>query len=677
MWLSSLSLILFASLFVLIPQAYAQQSCDYGSNFAMYFDSGTSTSLSPGWQAVYDAAVAHPCVSIIITSNPDNGVGNVFETDTAFAIPKMQEVGIKVCGYVSTDWNNFGGKTEAEVKAEMDQWVAFYPTIDCFFFDEMENQVEVGLNGDSVEYYTRLTDYAKNNLGVSQTRGNPGTDIDEAYKNSVDNIKVGERQTLFDLSSLFNDWKVNEPVTLFTLTPHTISDSVQAVEDWVIESNQYVSHVYVQSDGGDGNPWDSLSVYFEQVVILQEAANLNGLPPPPPSGTNVTGCQTLDQIGVTYTQVNNIVTTQECITITANGITYNGNGFTITGDASGNLGDDTGDTGIHVIGVTGVTITDVDVSFFRFGIYLNGASGNTVQNSFIHNINKYGVQLHNGAIGNLITGNAFFLSQNGVHMWPGVNDGNTITLNTFQNSNHEQVHIHNNNHNNDIFNNNFLDLTGPDFHDECIGCGNFFHENWYDRYDTPAEGCTDSNGDGFCDAPMFGNGNQDNSAHTTQNAWLNGTPPPPPPPPDPTGDPTTPILESAILFDASYMLDWTLPFTTLGTPDGGYDVLIDGVDTNDQWRTTNTDQTINGLDTGLTHCFEIQARWTQVNFLPISNELCVDPDVTPPPPPPPNGDLELRVAALEAKDTEQDARLGVLEQLWNDLVNFFSLIDPF
>jgi len=466
--------------FILIPQAYAQQTCDYGSNFAMYFDSGSATTLSPGWQAVYDAKVAHPCVSIIITSNPDNGVGTVFETDTAFAIPKMQEVGIKVCGYVSTDWNNFGGKTEAQVKAEMNQWVAFYPTIDCFFFDEMENNVEVGLNGNSVAYYTRLTDYAKNNLGVPMTRGNPGTDIDEAYKNSVDNIKVGERQTLFDLPSLFNDWKVNEPVTLFTLTPHTISNTVQEVEDWVIESQQYVSHVYVQSDGGDNNPWDSLSVYFEQVIILQEAANLNGIPPPPPTDTNVTGCGTLNQNGATYTQVNNIFAEINCITISGSGITYNGNGFELMGNSGCSLGDESGDNAMTLTG-DNITVENLDLSFWRYGVVFVG-NNNQLSDSSLTCITKYGGQFDGGT-------NSFFINnqcdncQNGVHMAAGSNsDGNTISGNIFANSNHHQTHLHNGNNNNLIVDNNYFDITANEILDEG-GFNNIWTGNYYSTFD--------------------------------------------------------------------------------------------------------------------------------------------------------------------------------------------------
>ncbi len=137
----------------------------------------------------------------------------------------------------------------------------------------------------------------------------------------------------------------------------------------------------------------------------------------------------------------------------------------------------------------------------------------------------------------------------------------------------------------------------------------------------------------------------------------------------PPGEPTTPVLESAILFDMSDILEWSQPDTSLGSPDGGYDILIDGIDTNETWRTTNLKQTITGLDTSVKHCFSIQARWTQVVNLEvfiISNELCVDPFVTPPP-----CDtecmLEKKIVELEQIINNQQATISNQEQKISEL----------
>jgi len=86
------------------------------------------------------------------------------------------------------------------------------------------------------------------------------------------------------------------------------------------------------------------------------------------------------------------------------------------------------------------------------------------------------------------------------------------------------------------------------------------------------------------------------------------------------------VIDSADLGSQSeYVLSWSLPPSSLGTPEGGYDVFIDGVDTNEEHRTASMQTQIDNLNTSVTHCFEIQARWTQVDDLLVSNEICVPP----------------------------------------------------
>jgi hypothetical protein len=87
-----------------------------------------------------------------------------------------------------------------------------------------------------------------------------------------------------------------------------------------------------------------------------------------------------------------------------------------------------------------------------------------------------------------------------------------------------------------------------------------------------------------------------------------------------------PVLDSAKLENGKYILNWSLPANPTGTPTGGYDIFIDGVDTNATWRATGTSQTISGLDTKVAHKFKLEARWNQANpsVFPQSNELTVE-----------------------------------------------------
>ena len=185
-----------------------------------------------------------------------------------------------------------------------------------------------------------------------------------------------------------------------------------------------------------------LSIAFiTSLLMLSNISATSGTP------TNISDCQTLNIIGETYVLTSDIITTDNCFIITADGITLDGNGHKIVGDGSGILGDQAGDIGVDIISATGVTVQNLDISFFRSGVFLDGSNGNTVTNNVIHQISKYGVGLDSSS-NNLISSNFFDTSQNGVHAAASESNGNTITLNTFFQSNHEQVHLQASNDNN-------------------------------------------------------------------------------------------------------------------------------------------------------------------------------------------------------------------------------------
>ncbi|MDH3610288.1 MAG: PQQ-dependent sugar dehydrogenase [Nitrosopumilus sp.] len=52
-----------------------------------------------------------------------------------------------------------------------------------------------------------------------------------------------------------------------------------------------------------------------------------------------------------------------------------------------------------------------------------------------------------------------------------------------------------------------------------------------------------------------------------------------------------------------------------------YDILIDGVDTNEEYRTTSSPQTVDSGD-----CFEVQARYPSISYFVESDEVCADPE---------------------------------------------------
>ncbi len=88
------------------------------------------------------------------------------------------------------------------------------------------------------------------------------------------------------------------------------------------------------------------------------------------------------------------------------------------------------------------------------------------------------------------------------------------------------------------------------------------------------------------------------------------------------GGTPTPTLKSATGSGGNYDLVWTNGGVD---PAGGFDIIIDGTDTNQANRTIWLETTVGPLDESRTHCFQVQARYTDAGTFPNSNELCVSP----------------------------------------------------
>jgi hypothetical protein len=98
--------------------------------------------------------------------------------------------------------------------------------------------------------------------------------------------------------------------------------------------------------------------------------------------------------------------------------------------------------------------------------------------------------------------------------------------------------------------------------------------------------------------------------------------------PTPTYDP--PTLVSVTRNGDLYALEWSHPDHPV---EGGYDIHIDGTDTNQTWRTSQLTQTVGPLDSTVAHCFAVEAQYSSASEYPVSNEICVDGEAPPAPPP--------------------------------------------
>ena len=213
---------------------------------------------SPGdasWNTVIAAKMAHPKVGVVAIVNPNNGPGSAVDASYASGIARLNAAGIKVIGYVSTDYTR---RSAATVKADIDRWRAFYPgQLGGIFFDEQSNQA-----GD-VAHYRDLSQYAKAQ-GLSFTVGNPGTDTAEAYVGALDMMLIYETGGLPTTGQLAG-WHANHAPSNFGIIPYAASLSPTFVRD----ARKYVQYIYVQSDNLP-NPWDSVPTFFGDLLAALE-----------------------------------------------------------------------------------------------------------------------------------------------------------------------------------------------------------------------------------------------------------------------------------------------------------------------------------------------------------------------------------------------------------------------
>src|SRR4030042_1936855 len=119
----------------------------------------------------------------------------------------------------------------------------------------------------------------------------------------------------------------------------------------------------------------------------------------------------------------------QTIQIDTNNITLDGNGHTITGESIG--------YGVILSERSGITITNLNVQQFDFGIYLNSSSNNTLIGNTSDSNDNYGIHLFNSD-GNTLANNTF-TSNNWSGIFLSSSDNNTITNNTTSNNSQDGI----------------------------------------------------------------------------------------------------------------------------------------------------------------------------------------------------------------------------------------------
>jgi parallel beta-helix repeat protein len=127
----------------------------------------------------------------------------------------------------------------------------------------------------------------------------------------------------------------------------------------------------------------------------------------------------------TYTLTDNITSNANGIVIERDNVTLDGAGYTVTGSGSGN--------GTTLTDRSNVTIRNMTIKNFGFGIWLSSSSNNGISGNNITANSYYGIWLYSSS-NNTITGNDMTNNIDGILLYSSSNNsisGNNITNNYY------------------------------------------------------------------------------------------------------------------------------------------------------------------------------------------------------------------------------------------------------
>jgi Spherulation-specific family 4 len=218
------------------------------------------------WQRLSDAAVDVPIVAIV---NPASGPGKKVDATYQDVLAKARKAGVTLIGYVST---SYAKRPAADVKADVDRWVEFYPNIQGIFFDEQTSRA------DKVDYYADLAQHARGKIDKALIVANPGTVCASEYltKPTADVVCVFEHHTEFDKFKL-PTWAEKLPAERFAALPYKTADAELMRTRVAAAVSGKIGYLYVTDDEGN-NPWDRLPTYWPDLVEAVKQVNKGGKP---------------------------------------------------------------------------------------------------------------------------------------------------------------------------------------------------------------------------------------------------------------------------------------------------------------------------------------------------------------------------------------------------------------
>ena len=220
---------------------------------------------NPAYNRLMDIKRRYETVPMWVIVNPASGPGTRADANYTKAIDRLVGAGCVALGYVTT---SYGKRPEADVRADIDQWLKMYPRIQGIFFDEMiYEDTDAG-----AKYQAALSRHA-HAIGCWPTVANPGAETPGRYfaADAADVIVVHEGDSWPTEGRLkgdyFGGYADYPPFTrgvLLYSQPELDKASLRMVRKyarWV-----YVTEgLYRPGDPKTPHPWNVVSKHLEDV----------------------------------------------------------------------------------------------------------------------------------------------------------------------------------------------------------------------------------------------------------------------------------------------------------------------------------------------------------------------------------------------------------------------------
>lgn len=204
-------------------------------------------------------------VPMWVIVNPASGPGKKVDPNYTRCIDQLLGAGCVVLGYVTT---SYARRPEAQVRAEVDQWLKLYPRVQGVFFDEMINaDTDVG-----ARYQAALRQYA-HGVGFWPTVANPGAATPGRYfKASAADVIVVHENNAWPAEAQLKGDAPNGHAAYPPFTRAVLVHSQPELDLAAVRmARKYVRWVYVTEglfrpdDPGAANPWDRLSKHLDEL----------------------------------------------------------------------------------------------------------------------------------------------------------------------------------------------------------------------------------------------------------------------------------------------------------------------------------------------------------------------------------------------------------------------------